>query len=156
MVYFRGPYERVRDAAAKGARKAIAMSSYVVGEFARAWSAGLGVRHPIPWGSVTDALPPALMAIGLKAGDEVTAPAFAYVAPADTCADPQHLHELCGTRLAETLQPPYDLAGVSAAHDTCRMPGEAGFRFIAKPGAVLAGLKSIYRHTIYTLRYGSF
>lgn len=156
MVDFRGPYERVRDAAVKGACKAIAMSSYVDGEFARAWSAGLGVRHPIPCGSATDALLPALMAIGLKAGDEVTAPAFAYIAPADTCADPQHLHELCGTRLAETLQPPYDLAGGAAAHDTCRMPGEAGVCSIAKPGAVQAGLKSIYRHTIYTLRYGSF
>lgn len=43
----------------------------------------LGVKHVIPCANGTDALQIALMAIGLKPGDEVIVPAFTYVATAE-------------------------------------------------------------------------
>ena len=41
------------------------------------------VKHVIPCGNGTDALQIALMALGLKPGDEVVVPAFTYVATAE-------------------------------------------------------------------------
>lgn len=46
----------------------------------------LGVKHVIPCGNGTDALQIALMALGLKPGDEVIVPAFTYVATAEVIA----------------------------------------------------------------------
>ena len=43
----------------------------------------LGVRHVIPCANGTDALQIAMMALGLKPGDEVIVPAFTYVATAE-------------------------------------------------------------------------
>lgn len=46
----------------------------------------LGVNHVISCGNGTDALQIALMALGLKPGDEVIVPAFTYVATAEAIA----------------------------------------------------------------------
>lgn len=46
----------------------------------------LGVKHVIPCANGTDALQIALMALGLKPGDEVIVPAFTYVATAEVAA----------------------------------------------------------------------
>ena len=46
----------------------------------------LGVKHVIPCANGTDALQIALMALDLKAGDEVIVPAFTYVASAEVIA----------------------------------------------------------------------
>ena len=46
----------------------------------------LGVRHVIPCANGTDALQIAMMALDLKAGDEVIVPAFTYVATAEVIA----------------------------------------------------------------------
>jgi len=45
-----------------------------------------GVKHVIPCANGTDALQIALMALGLKSGDEVIVPAFTYVATAEVIA----------------------------------------------------------------------
>lgn len=87
MVDLKGPYERIRDEVAEGVREVVASSAYIdgpaVGAFARELATRLGVRHVIPCGNGTDALTLALMAVGLKAGDEVIVPAFAYAAAAE-------------------------------------------------------------------------
>lgn len=49
----------------------------------RSW---MGVQHVISCGNGTDALQLALMALGLKMGDEVLVPAFTYVATAEVIA----------------------------------------------------------------------
>jgi dTDP-4-amino-4,6-dideoxygalactose transaminase len=46
----------------------------------------LGVKHVIPCANGTDALQIAMMALGLKEGDEVIVPAFTYVATAEVIA----------------------------------------------------------------------
>lgn len=90
MVDLYTPYERIREEVEAGIREVIESSSFiegpVVGEFARELSEYLDVRHTIPCGNGTDALLLALMAIGLKAGDEVIVPAFSYAAPAEAVA----------------------------------------------------------------------
>ncbi len=90
MVDLYGPYERIREEVAAGIREVVESSAFIngpaVGEFARELSQYLGVRHTIPCGNGTDALLLALMAIGLKAGDEVIVPAFSYAAPAEAVA----------------------------------------------------------------------
>src|SRR5690625_6561583 len=46
----------------------------------------LGVKHVIPCGNGTDALQIALMALGLKPGDEVITPSFTYIATVEVVA----------------------------------------------------------------------
>jgi dTDP-4-amino-4,6-dideoxygalactose transaminase len=46
----------------------------------------LGVKHVVPCANGTDALQIAMMALGLKPGDEVIVPAFTYVATAEVIA----------------------------------------------------------------------
>ncbi len=58
----------------------------VVNEFKTALERQLKVKHVIPCANGTDALQIALMALGLKPGDEVIVPAFTYVATAEVIA----------------------------------------------------------------------
>ena len=46
----------------------------------------LGVKHVIPCANGTDALQIALMALGLKPGDEVITPSFTYIATTEVIA----------------------------------------------------------------------
>lgn len=57
-----------------------------VDAFARNLEEYLGVKHVIPCANGTDALQIAMMALGLKPGDEVIVPAFTYVATAEVIA----------------------------------------------------------------------
>ncbi len=57
-----------------------------VTDFARHLAEWLGVRHVIPTGNGTDALQIALMALGLKHGDEVITPDFTFIATAEVVA----------------------------------------------------------------------
>jgi dTDP-4-amino-4,6-dideoxygalactose transaminase len=54
-----------------------------VQEFREGLERYLGVKHVIPCANGTDALQIAMMALGLKPGDEVIVPAFTYVATAE-------------------------------------------------------------------------
>lgn len=57
-----------------------------VKEFQKSLETYLGVKHVIPCANGTDALQIAMMALGLKRGDEVIVPSFTYVATAEVIA----------------------------------------------------------------------
>jgi len=57
-----------------------------VGHFAQELGAYLGAAHVIPCANGTDALQIALMALGLKPGDEVITPSFTYIATTEVIA----------------------------------------------------------------------
>lgn len=57
-----------------------------VDAFARNLAEYLGAKHVIPCANGTDALQIAMMALGLKPGDEVIVPSFTYVATAEVIA----------------------------------------------------------------------
>lgn len=90
MVDLRGQYMKIRqevDAAIAGVMDSSAfINGPAVGRFASALSEYTGACHVITCGNGTDALQIALMALGLKPGDEVIVPAFTYVASAEVIA----------------------------------------------------------------------
>jgi dTDP-4-amino-4,6-dideoxygalactose transaminase len=57
-----------------------------VQRFATALAAYHGVKHVVPCANGTDALQIAMMALGLKPGDEVIAPSFTYIATTEVIA----------------------------------------------------------------------
>jgi UDP-2-acetamido-2-deoxy-ribo-hexuluronate aminotransferase len=57
-----------------------------VQEFAEALQTYLDVKHVIPCANGTDALQIAMMALGIKAGDEVITPSFTYIATVEVMA----------------------------------------------------------------------
>lgn len=58
----------------------------VVNEFAENLAKYNGSKHVIPCANGTDALQIAMMALGLKAGDEVITPSFTYIATVEVAA----------------------------------------------------------------------
>jgi UDP-2-acetamido-2-deoxy-ribo-hexuluronate aminotransferase len=90
MVDLLGQYEHIQaeiDAAVLGV---IRSSAYINGpevkEFKTELEAYLGAKHVIPCANGTDALQIAMMALGLKPGDEVITADFTYVATAEVIA----------------------------------------------------------------------
>lgn len=87
MVDLLSQYQHIENEINAGIQEVINTSSFIngpkVNEFAKSLETYLNVRHVIPCGNGTDALQIALMAIGLKPGDEVIVPAFTYVANAE-------------------------------------------------------------------------
>ena len=65
----------------------LASGNYIQGQAVRDFESDLAqylnVKHVISCGNGTDALQIALMALGVKAGDEVIIPAFSYIAVAE-------------------------------------------------------------------------
>lgn len=90
MVDLKTQYERLQadiDAAViQVIRGGAFINGPAVKQFQADLEAYLGVRHVIPCANGTDALQIALMALGLKPGDEVIVPAFTYVASAEVIA----------------------------------------------------------------------
>ena len=58
----------------------------VVNDFAANLASFMGVKHVIPCANGTDALQIAMMALGLKPGDEVITPSFTYIATVEAAA----------------------------------------------------------------------
>ena len=90
MVDLRGQYARIKSEVDAGIREVIDSAAFVKGgkvaEFQHELEQYLGVKHVIPVGNGTDALQIALMALGLKPGDEVIVPTFTFVAAAEVAA----------------------------------------------------------------------
>lgn len=87
MVDLKGQYYRDKESFDRAIADVLESSAFINGpqvkEFADALAGYLGVRHVITCANGTDALQIALMALGLKPGDEVIVPSFTYIASAE-------------------------------------------------------------------------
>ena len=87
MVDLHGQYLKIKDEIDSGIRSVIDSCAFINGPQVKDFSAHLsdymGGCHAITCANGTDALQIALMALGLKPGDEVIVPAFTYVASAE-------------------------------------------------------------------------
>ncbi len=87
MVDLKGQYNKIKTEVDQAIISCISNTFFINGpavkEFEYNLEKYLGVKHVIPCANGTDSLQIAMMALGLKAGDEVICPAFTYVATAE-------------------------------------------------------------------------
>ena len=90
MVDLKTQYLQIKseiDAAIAGVlEKSVFIGGEEVQSFANALAAYTGSKHIIPCANGTDALQIALMALGLKPGDEIITPSFTYIATTEVIA----------------------------------------------------------------------
>lgn len=90
MVDLKSQYEKIKNEVNAGVQEVIDTTTFIKGgkvtEFQKNLENYLGVKHVIPVGNGTDALQIALMALGLKPGDEVITPTFTFIATAEVVA----------------------------------------------------------------------
>ncbi|MDO4190948.1 MAG: DegT/DnrJ/EryC1/StrS family aminotransferase [Bacteroidales bacterium] len=90
MVDLRTQYEHIKSDVDAGIQEVIDSAAFVKGAkvttFQHHLEQYLGVKHVIPVGNGTDALQIALMALGLKPGDEVITPTFTFIATAEVAS----------------------------------------------------------------------
>ncbi|WP_223606130.1 DegT/DnrJ/EryC1/StrS aminotransferase family protein [Chryseobacterium sp. OSA05B] len=87
MVDLKGQYEKIKTEVDAGIQDCINNTAFINGpavkEFQQDFEKYLNVKHVIPCANGTDALQIAMMALGLKPGEEIICPAFTYVATAE-------------------------------------------------------------------------
>jgi len=87
MVDLKSQYQKIKNEVDAGIQAVIDSTAFINGpavkEFQAALEQYLGVKHVIPCANGTDALQIAMMALGLKPGDEVITASFTYVATAE-------------------------------------------------------------------------
>lgn len=87
MVDLKSQYEKIKDQIDLGIQEVINNTQFIKGpqikQFEDNLAKELNVKHVIACANGTDALQIAMMALGLKAGDEVILPVFTYVATAE-------------------------------------------------------------------------
>jgi dTDP-4-amino-4,6-dideoxygalactose transaminase len=90
MVDLKTQYENIKAEVDAAILECVSSTWFIGGPNVNAFKENLakylGVKHVIPCANGTDALQIAMMAVGLKAGDEVILPAFTYVATAEVVA----------------------------------------------------------------------
>ncbi len=90
MVDLVGQYENIKSEIDAAIQEVITTSRFINGpsvkEFQSDLEKYLGVKHVIPCANGTDALQIAMMALGLKAGDEVITSNFTFAATVETIA----------------------------------------------------------------------
>lgn len=90
MVDVLGQYSHIKSEINEAVIKVIESGAFINGPAVKSFGANLesylSCDHVIPCANGTDALQVALMALGLKPGDEVIVPAFTYVATAEVIA----------------------------------------------------------------------
>lgn len=90
MVDLVGQYHRIKDEVDAAQRRVIESAAFINGpevkEFEKELGAYLGVKHAIGCANGTDALQVAMMALGLKPGDEVVTASFTFVATVEVVA----------------------------------------------------------------------
>jgi len=90
MVDLKKQYLRIKEEVDTEIAKTLNTTAFINGpqvkEFAQNLERYLRVKHVIPCANGTDALQIAMMALGLKPGDEVIVPTFTYVATAEVIA----------------------------------------------------------------------
>lgn len=87
MVDLKGQYQKIKSEVDAGIQEVIDTTAFINGpavkEFQSDLEKYLQVNHVIPCANGTDALQIAMMALGLKPGDEVITASFTYVATAE-------------------------------------------------------------------------
>lgn len=87
MVDLKGQYLKIKKEVDAAIAQVIDTTAFINGpavkEFAADMEKYLGVKHVLPCANGTDALQIAMMALGLKPGDEVITASFTYVATAE-------------------------------------------------------------------------
>lgn len=87
MVDLKSQYEKIKTEIDKGIQEVIDNTAFINGPAVKAFQSDLEnylqVEHVIPCANGTDALQIAMMALGLKPGDEVITADFTYVATAE-------------------------------------------------------------------------
>lgn len=90
MVDTISQYEKIQGEVDAAIQAVVRSGAYINGpavqEFRGSLATWLGAKHVIPCANGTDALQIALMALGLKPGDEVITPSFTYVATVEVIA----------------------------------------------------------------------
>lgn len=90
MVDLKTQYHHIKEQVDKAVLDVLESSAFINGkpvqDFAASLSSYLGVKHVIPCANGTDALQIAMMALGLKPGDEVITPSFTYIATTEVVA----------------------------------------------------------------------
>lgn len=90
MVDLKGQYQKIKSEIDTGIQDVIDSAAFINGPAVKEFQADLehylGVKHVIPCANGTDALQIAMMALGLKRGDEVITASFTYVATAEVIA----------------------------------------------------------------------
>lgn len=90
MVDLQSQYAKIKQDINAGIQQVLDSAAFIKGpkvaEFQEHLEAYTGAKHVIPVGNGTDALQIALMALGLKAGDEVITPTFTFIATAEVVA----------------------------------------------------------------------
>jgi dTDP-4-amino-4,6-dideoxygalactose transaminase len=87
MVDLKGQYKKIKAEVDQAIQEVIDNTAFINGPAVKDFQASLeeylGVKHVIPCANGTDALQIAMMALGLKPGDEVITASFTYVATAE-------------------------------------------------------------------------
>jgi len=90
MVDLQGQYQNIKAEVDRGIQSVLDSAAFIKGSevnhFKEELASYLNVNHVIPCGNGTDALQLAMMALGLKAGDEVITSSFTFVATAEVIA----------------------------------------------------------------------
>jgi dTDP-4-amino-4,6-dideoxygalactose transaminase len=90
MVDLQTQYQHIKEDIDRGIQAVIDSASFIKGpavtSFQHNLEAYTGAKHVIPVGNGTDALQIALMALGIKPGDEVITPTFTFIATAEVVA----------------------------------------------------------------------
>ena len=90
MVDLKSQYESIKTEIDQAVLDCIASTSFINGpqvkDFQKSLENYLNIKNVIPCANGTDALQIALMALDLKAGDEIIVPSFTYVATAEVIA----------------------------------------------------------------------
>jgi len=90
MVDLSSQYEKIKPSIDKAILEVIGNAYFINGPevagFQKDLEEYLNVKHVIPCANGTDALQIAMMALGLKAGDEVITPSFTYIATTEVIA----------------------------------------------------------------------
>ena len=90
MVDLNGQFQKIKSEIIDGIERVCETSSFINGSDVKSFADNLkqytGSEYVIPCANGTDAIQVALMALGLKAGDEVIVPTWTYVATAEVIA----------------------------------------------------------------------
>jgi len=165
MVDLISQYENIKPAVDQAIQHVISNAQFINGPDVSAFQSELesylGVKHVIPCANGTDALQIALMALGLKPGDEVITPSFTYIATtevmallglkpvfvevdADTfCIDPEKIRAAITTKTKAIV--PVHLYGQAAEMDAIQAIAKEYGLFIVEDNAQAIG--SDYHHS---------